>query len=98
MPAYRSIMGSLKSRGFRIVAADVRGSESKMKFSEGENLALVLGNEGVGISPETLRIAHDVVKIPFNDKRVESLNVAASGAIIMYLTSINRDSCTAFPL
>ena len=97
-PAYRAIMGSLKSRGFRIVAADVRGSESKMKFSEGENLALVLGNDGAGISPETLHIAHDVVKIPFNDKRVESLNVAASGAIIMYLSSINRDSCTAFPL
>jgi TrmH family RNA methyltransferase len=85
-PAYRTIMESLKSRGFRIVAADVRGSESKMKFSEGENLAVVLGNEGAGISPETLRSAHDVVKIPFNDKKVESLNVAASGAIIMYLT------------
>ena len=97
-PAYRAIMGSLKSRGFRIVAADVRGSELKMKFSEGENLALVLGNEGAGISPETLCIAHDVVKIPFNDTKVESLNVAASGAILMYLTRINRDSRPAFTL
>jgi RNA methyltransferase, TrmH family len=84
-PAYRAIMRSLKSRGFRIVAADVRG-ELKMEFSKEKNLALVLGNEGAGISPDTLSIAHDVVRIPFNDQRVESLNVAASGAILMYLT------------
>jgi tRNA G18 (ribose-2'-O)-methylase SpoU len=71
------------------VAADIRGSESATPFRANENLALVLGNEGAGIAPEMLRIAHDVVKIPFNDKKMESLNVAASGAILMYLSCKN---------
>jgi rRNA methylases len=83
---YCAIMEALKSKGFRIVAADIRGSESTKPFPAAENLVLVLGNEGAGISPQTLRYAHDVVRIPFNDKKVESLNVAASGAILMYLT------------
>ncbi len=87
--AYRAILEALKSKGFRIVAADIRGGElgKARPFTAAENLALVLGNEGSGISPETLGMAHDVVKIPFNDKKVESLNVAASGAILMFLTN-----------
>ncbi len=45
--------------------------------------ALVLGNEGAGVSPETLRRAGLTVGIPLRG-RAESLNVAAAGAILLH--------------
>jgi tRNA G18 (ribose-2'-O)-methylase SpoU len=44
-----------------------------------------LGNEGKGLSGKILDLADTVFKIPFNTKSAESLNVAAAGAICMYL-------------
>lgn len=87
--AIRTVIEALKSKGFRIIATDVRGSKpvSSKHFAAFKDLAIVLGNEGSGISPQTLCSAHEVVRIPFNDTNVESLNVAASGAILLYLTS-----------
>jgi TrmH family RNA methyltransferase len=45
--------------------------------------ALVMGNEGAGISAETRARANRVVGIPLRG-RAESLNVAAAGAILLY--------------
>jgi len=45
---------------------------------------LILGNEGNGISADVLACSHSIVRIPINAARVESLNVAASGAVCMY--------------
>ena len=45
--------------------------------------ALVMGNEGAGISAETRARADRVVGIPLRG-RAESLNVAAAGAILLY--------------
>jgi TrmH family RNA methyltransferase len=45
--------------------------------------ALVLGNEGAGVSDETRARADRVVGIPLRG-RAESLNVAAAGAVLMY--------------
>ncbi len=45
--------------------------------------ALVLGNEGAGVSPETLRRADLTLGIPLRG-RAESLNVAAAGAILLH--------------
>jgi TrmH family RNA methyltransferase len=83
--AFGSTLESLKKKDFRVVAADVRGKDQARENSDGKKTALVLGNEGSGISPETLRLADERYRIPFNDKKVESLNVAASGAILMFL-------------
>lgn len=47
-----------------------------------KNVALVLGNEGTGISKTVLAIPHENVVIKMN-KKVESLNVAVAGSIIM---------------
>jgi TrmH family RNA methyltransferase len=43
----------------------------------------VLGNEGAGVSGDTLRRADRTVGIPIRG-RAESLNVAAAGAILLY--------------
>ena len=46
-------------------------------------VALVFGNEGQGVTPSTQALCDNAIKIPMNDK-AESLNVAASMAILTY--------------
>ncbi|MEG1896104.1 MAG: TrmH family RNA methyltransferase, partial [Oscillospiraceae bacterium] len=46
-------------------------------------LAVIIGNEGSGISEKTLQAAKYKLKIPMS-QRIESLNAAASAAIIMW--------------
>ena len=48
-----------------------------------EKFAIVLGNEGNGVSEVSLKNATDVVKIKMSDK-IDSLNVAVAGSIVMY--------------
>ena len=53
-----------------------------------ERLALVVGNEGAGISDAVARLAHRSVSIPLAEGS-ESLNVAAAAAILLY--EVQRD-------
>jgi TrmH family RNA methyltransferase len=46
-------------------------------------VALVFGNEGSGVSPEMLALAHATVAIPMPGA-VESLNVAAAAAVCLF--------------
>jgi TrmH family RNA methyltransferase len=78
-----------KEDGFCCVAADVRGKVS-LHAVDAPKLALVMGNEGCGISASTLGLAHQVVRIPINGKKAESLNVAVSGGLCMYVLSSAR--------
>ena len=48
-----------------------------------KNWALVLGNESQGVSEEILKSANVTLTIE-GDKKMESLNVAEAGSIIMY--------------
>ena len=84
---FRDGIRKLKERGYRIIAADSEGQALRGVFATPEKTAIILGNEGNGISAETLRLADDVVTIPINVSKVESLNVATAGAIIMYLSN-----------
>ena len=71
----------LRGRGFAILAAAAGGDA--ISADPSRRAALVLGNEGAGISPETARRADRVVGIPLRG-RAESLNVAAAGAILLH--------------
>ena len=71
----------LSSRGFRTLAAAAGGEP--LPDPRPVRAALVLGNEGAGISDETRARADRVVGIPIRG-RAESLNVAAAGAILLY--------------
>jgi len=48
-----------------------------------DKLALVLGTEGAGMSPETLAAVDLAVKIPMRNG-VDSLNVAAASAVAFW--------------
>lgn len=69
-------------KGYKIVVADMSG-ESLDNFSVNGNVAIVVGNEGNGVSKQMLEMADSVVSIPMEDTS-ESLNVAVACSIMMY--------------
>jgi TrmH family RNA methyltransferase len=71
----------LAERGFATLAAAAGGEP--LPDPRPARAALVLGNEGAGVSAETRARADRVVGIPIRG-RAESLNVAAAGAVLMY--------------
>ena len=84
---YLELAESLKKEGYYLVAADLDGAEDASMLSSREKLLLALGNEAWGLSESLLHTADHQLKIPINRKSAESLNVAACGAICMYLSS-----------
>ncbi len=83
---YLELVKSLKQSGYAIIAADVRGSAKPEILSGQKKLALALGNEAAGLSQKLLSLADYRVRIPTPPEKAESLNVAACGAILMYLS------------
>jgi RNA methyltransferase, TrmH family len=83
---YLPMAKSLKHSGYPIVAADVHGNDKPEILSSLEKVVLALGNEAAGLSKELLDIADYRVRIATPPEKAESLNVAACGAILMYLT------------
>jgi TrmH family RNA methyltransferase len=80
---FRRGVKGLVNAGFSCIAADLRGTDA-LSGIKPKRFVLILGNEGNGLSDESLALATHVVKIPINSRKAESLNVAASGAICMY--------------
>ena len=84
---YLQLARELHEKGYATVAADLKGTKDPSLLSRQDKLLLALGNEASGLSRSMLRVAHDHIKIPIARERAESLNVAACGAICMYLSS-----------
>jgi TrmH family RNA methyltransferase len=82
---YMGLAESLKSSGYNLVATALDGEENPLFLQNADKLLLALGNEAVGLSADILKLADFKLKIPIKDK-AESLNVAACGAICMYLS------------
>lgn len=70
----------LREEGFRVAASVVGGAPLREPPAR---TALVMGNEGAGVSDETLARADLRVGIPLRG-RAESLNVGAAAAILLY--------------
>jgi 23S rRNA (guanosine2251-2'-O)-methyltransferase len=73
----------LKQEGFWIVGADEHAEVSCRKFTFPLLLALVLGEEGSGISPLVKRHCDVLVSIPGRGP-LRSLNVAVAAAVLFY--------------
>jgi TrmH family RNA methyltransferase len=85
--AYLNLLRALKEREFRVAVADVRGKDELSRLEEPERLVFALANEAAGPTPELAALSDYRVWIPIRAQRAESLNVAACGAIGMYLSS-----------
>lgn len=72
----------LRDAGATIWAADPSGEPLLRGVMATSGFALVLGNEASGVSPEVLAAVDRRVSVPMAG-RVESLNVAVAGAILM---------------
>lgn len=73
----------LKSRGWTVLASDLRGADFYQRPDPGEKFVLVIGNEARGISDATRETATALVKLPMRGG-AESLNAAVAAGIMMY--------------
>ena len=81
-------LAALRAEGYRIVATTPhREDTTPESFNVGRGrFALVFGTEHAGISEEVLASADEFLRIPMCGM-VESLNVSASAAILIYMLS-----------
>jgi TrmH family RNA methyltransferase len=87
-PQYLEMAKALQQAGYALVGADVRGNSGPDILTKQTKLVLALGNEAAGLTDELISIADYRVRIPTPPDKAESLNVAACGAILMYLSSL----------
>ena len=74
----------LKKNEFDIIVTSLTNNSIYLEeLEKKERFAIVLGNEGNGVSEVSLKNASRVVKIRMSDK-IDSLNVAVAGSIVMY--------------
>ena len=79
----KKTMSTLKATGIRIVACTEKTEQLIYDADLKGPLAIILGSEEDGISPEYLKLCDDLVKIPMTGK-IESLNVSVSAGVILY--------------
>ncbi len=75
---------SLQSSGYRIVGLEqAPHSISLADYQPPDRVALLLGEEVAGISPQLLRNCDDIVEIPMYGQK-ESFNVSVAAGIALY--------------
>jgi len=73
----------LKKAGFALCSLNPEASQSLTEAKLPAKLALILGNEGGGLSPEATAAADFDLRIDMSD-RIESLNVSIASAIVLF--------------
>ena len=73
----------LKRFGKKIVVTALDAENDCFEADLSENIALVIGNEGQGVSYEFINAADLKIKIPMEGS-IESLNAAVAAGILMY--------------
>lgn len=79
----------LNQSGFSTVACTEKGKDSISQTDLTGPLAIVMGNEETGISPELLKKCSALAQIPMN-MGVSSLNVSVAAGIILYEALMQR--------
>ena len=83
-PTVEEAVGELKEKGIPVFALELT-NKSRLVWDIGFPLpvALVLGNEALGVSEEALALADDIVEIPMLGYK-NSINVAVAFGIVVY--------------
>jgi TrmH family RNA methyltransferase len=76
-------LDTCRSRGLKTVVATGETELSHYDYDWRQPTLLILGNEGRGVSAEIMSACDHRVRIPLHEP-VESLNVAAAGAAILF--------------
>ena len=83
------LIESARAAKYRIVAAHPTAQTLYTDYDWRKPALIILGNEGAGLSAETLLLASDRVRLPLANE-VESLNVAAAAAVLLYEAARQR--------
>lgn len=73
----------LKNSGLRIVAASEKAQNDYCNSDLSGPLAIIMGSEESGVSPEYLKLTDQQIRIPVMGE-IESLNVSVATGIILY--------------
>ncbi len=77
-------MGTLDLAGYRIVALEqAKNSTNLRNYTPPDKIALLLGEEVHGITPELLAEVDDIIEIPMQGQK-ESFNVSVAAGIALY--------------
>jgi tRNA G18 (ribose-2'-O)-methylase SpoU len=85
-PDWPALRASLSAAGFHVAALALTADAVDLRSfaaSAPDRVALVLGTEGEGLTPEAIAAADTVVQVPMRHG-IDSLNVAAAAAVAMY--------------
>lgn len=77
-----AVLQKLKDKGIWVYGADMNGEHYKKINFDGA-VALVIGNEGKGISPLVAKDCDVIVSLPMKGK-INSLNASVAAGILMY--------------
>lgn len=80
---FPSLVKDLQEKNINVYAASLEGAVSYDVPDYSKPTALIIGNEGNGISKETLEVSKNHIKIPM-EGQAESLNAAICAAVYMY--------------
>ena len=83
------VLSCLRASGVRSVAAVTRGGMDVDAVNWSGKVAVVLGGEGAGLPDAVVAVCDARVSIPMSP-HVDSLNVAAAGAILVYAARRQR--------
>ena len=78
-----SFIDELKANNYLVIGTNVVNGINVSELSYPEKFAIIIGNEGQGISANILNKLDKSIYIPMN-KKVESLNASVAASIIMY--------------
>ena len=81
-------LDKLKEAGFWVFGTDMDGTASH-KWNTAGKLALIIGNEGKGISANIKKQVDEMITIPMGG-HVQSLNASVAAAVLMYEVYRNR--------
>lgn len=82
--SYEDLLELKKNDNITIISADMDGVTIDKVNKDYTNFAIVIGNEGNGVSEKLMEISDKTVSIPM-ENNVESLNASVSAGILMYL-------------
>lgn len=87
----KNTIADLKANGIQVVACSEKADETIYDKDFTGPVALLMGSEEDGISPEYLKLCDEHAKLPIKGK-IESLNVSVASGIIAYEAVRQRNS------
>jgi 23S rRNA (guanosine2251-2'-O)-methyltransferase len=79
----RNTLKALQAEGYQVAAATEKATQSVYEADFTKPTVVVMGSEDTGISKEVLKMCDCQVAIPMRG-RIESLNVSAAAAVILF--------------